>query len=153
MDAKKHWDGLNSQLLNKSNEDRVKTFAEERQNRQAVQSVIQRQIDEKIEFDKSARKHDQLEAQRQMISEQARLDHNNSMSALINVDLINDMKLSNGKAIDQKKFAKKFRQKTIKMEAQEIQMQAKIREQKHKTEQLQRRVKELKNLKNLDLQR
>ena len=56
------------------------------------------------------------------------------MSALINVDLINDMKLSNGKAIDQKKFAKKFRQKTIKMEAQEIQMQAKIREQKHKTE-------------------
>ena len=37
-------------------------------------------------------------------------------------DLINEMKLSNGKAIDQKKFAKKFRKKTQKYEAQEVQM-------------------------------
>ena len=136
MDESKHWDGLNSQLLNKSNEDRVKTFAEERQNRQAVQSVIQRQIDEKMEFDKSARKHEQLEAQRHIISEQVRLDHNNSMSGLMKGDMINDMKLSNGKAIDQKKFAKKFRKKTIKYEAHEVQIQAKIREQKDKTETL-----------------
>ena len=51
-------------------------------------------------------------------------------------DMINDMKLSNGKAIDQKKFAKKFRKKTIKYEAHEVQIQAKIREQKDKTETL-----------------
>jgi hypothetical protein len=58
------------------------------------------------------------------------------MSGLMKGDMINDMKLSNGKAIDQKKFAKKFRKKTIKYEAHEVQIQAKIREQKEKTETL-----------------